>query len=416
VAKKYAILDTSWSLKKQTYRGMAAKYLKWELDRHGLEEYPHEEADIILMTAVSVDGIKLVRRVRKMYPNKTIVLGGAAGTYPSCFSEYVDIVCVGDGQSLLHVLFTEGVEAAKRCPNAFVRGEERVVEVDSNFPYNMPPMQVDSGEVEVWCGRGCKKRCAFCQTGWAYEYSENPDPETLITQINSLKRAGKNVAYLSNDASQHSFFNALPKNKYGSYSVDYIKRNGSPQTREVRLGVEGVSERLRKSVYKPITREDLIEVTAGLTNSGHTVRWFMIAGLPGETDADWEELKTCIQEWKRRSDKQVLTISFTAFYPQPATPFKAAALDDGYQARIDAFLSWFWDGPECMRTRRGYSEHIRIWKPEQPKNRLERAKLYMDVTEEELYRGGYTSPNNRIRYAHMPPVIGGDGENAHLQA
>jgi len=390
----YSIFDACFSENRQSGRGMSAAYLAWELGRHGLQECQIDKSDCILATCQSTEATDAIRGLRRKYPDKIIVCGGAASTSPYSIGKFCDVVCVGDGQKFLSVLFEHGIRAAAQLPNAWVDGESRRVEIDQGFPWDMPPIQAEDGAYRIWCGRGCKHKCRFCQTGWAYRYSENPNPSTVVSQANTLLGQRKKIAYLSNDLSQHSFYRALPATEHGSYSVSFLKKTGSlPPARQIRLGVEGVSDRLRKCVSKPISDLDLLGCTRWLNANGKSVRWFMIAGLPGETSEDWDELRSIIQRWKIQTSKGVLALSFTAFCPDPATPFATAALDDGYWRNFEKFREWFFGG-------RGWSNRIKLMMPQQPDSRMRKAMLSMGLTEGQLRDGGHMSPNARLLYPY----------------
>ena len=321
-------------------------------------------------------------------------MGGATSTSPASLGKYADMVCVGDGQAFMDTLCARGVESARSMPNVWVDGEDRRVTIDQSFPWDCPPIKGEDGAVHVWCGRGCKQRCLFCQTGWAMIYSEHPRPDELLRQVRGLCAVGERVTYLSNDLAQHSFSNRLPATDHGSYSVAYLRRAGLPPSRQVRLGVEGVSSRMRSAVGKPISTEDLVGCTSWLNANGKGVRWFMVAGLPGETCEDWFELRETVQAWKLRTPKGVLGLSFTAFVPEPATPLGAMPLVDDYWAHWLAFKEWFFAG-------QGWSNRVKLMNPCAPAGRLRRAEASMCFGEAELRRGGQWGPNDRVAFPHQ---------------
>lgn len=372
---------------------MAAQYLIWDLARNGAREYPLADANTILITCTSPIDADYIRRIRTTYPHCKIIVGGAGSTSPYSLSRHCDVVCVGDGQEFIHTLCADGFDAAAALPNTFVFGETRAVEVDQGFPWQLPPIQAEDGAYRLWCGRGCKNRCAFCQTGWAHTYTENPDPDTLIWQARALLDSGKKINYLSNDPAQHSFYSRLPAVGHGSYSIRFLKHHGLPPARQIRLGVEGVSERLRTAVGKPISHEDLVGCTSWLNQNKKGVRWFMIAGLPGETEEDWLELRKAVKDWKERTSKGVLGISFTAWCPDPATPIATLPVTDEYWEHFTAFREWFFSGV-------GWSNRIKLMMPQQPESRMRKAELAMGLSEEVLREGGERGPNQRVNYPH----------------
>lgn len=389
---RVAIIDACIPLTKQESQGMAALWLRYELLKYKIDISSIELADTIFITCVAPEQYKLVARIKREHKTKRVYVGGSASTTPTIFIEHCNGVCVGDGQKFISTMATCGIEKAEAISNVLTKDKQAVV-VDQSFPYDAPSIQCEDGAYRLWCGRGCKNKCMFCQTGWAYEYSENPNPTKLIHDAKSLLKTGKRINYLSNDTTQHSFHDLLPKVEHGSFSFKYMQRYGLPAARQVRLGVEGVSERLRKLMLKPISHSDLVKCTAWLNANGRSVRWFMIAGLPTETSQDWEELKQAIQEWKSITQKGVLAVSFTAWRPSPATPTGIFPISDEYHEHFLKFKEWFFTG-------KGWSNRVKIMFPQDPKNRILSALAEMNTTKEALYHGGDWGPNNIVEYPY----------------
>jgi hypothetical protein len=389
---KLSVVDACFPIAKQSY-GMAAMWLQWYIPRVGGTLVSASEADAILVTCVDPRNWKVLKALRKAHPGKRIFAGGAASLSPYSLGLHCDAVCVGNGERFVETLVRHGFDAAMALPESWVNGETRQVEVAAGFPWNCPPIECEDKAYRVWCGRGCKKKCAFCQTGWGMEYQENPDPAALMASIKSLQQQGKKFAYLSNDPNQHSFALMLPKIDSGSYSLDFIRRNGPPSARQVRLGIEGVSERMRKMVGKPISHDDLVKSAAWLNSLGKSVRWFMIAGLPGETEDDWQEIRKAVIHWKRVCSKGVLALSFTAWQPEPATPLGICQIVDDYWQRWESFREWFFSGD-------GWSNRIKLMAPCAPKARMESSMARMGMTEDQLRAGGQWGPNDRVNYPH----------------
>jgi len=387
---KLSVIDACFSINKQS-QGLAAMWIEWFAQRAQTKVVPVRDSDVCAVTCVDPRNWEVCRTIKKKWPH--VKPKRVRGQSPSATRHdfHADAVC--DGRRFMAELIKGGVDAVKHLPETWIRGQDRPVEVAVGFPWDCPPIQAEDGAYRVWCGRGCKKRCAFCQTGWAMAYEENPNGYQLIRQAKNLIQAGKRIAYLSNDPMQHTFGKQLPPVQHGSYSLDYMKRYGAPKARQIRLGVEGVSERLRKFVYKPISTDDLVKASAWLCSLGKSVRWFMIAGLPTEEDGDWEELKDAVTKWKKICHKGVLAISFTAWQPEPATPLGVMPLDDAYWPRWESFKKWFFDGD-------GWSNRVKLMAPAQPKARLKSAIARMGLDEKTLRAGGQWGPNDRVMYAH----------------
>lgn len=385
----YCVLDACFSLRAQQY-GLAARWLVWELQKYGVRLSSPDTAQILLVTCVDPRNWKFLRSVRKKYPTAVIVAGGAGALAPYSLGLYADMVCVGDGRNVVHTLCTQGVLAAGKLPEVWINGESREVQVAPGFPWDCPPIQAEDGAYRVWCGRGCKHSCAYCQTSWSTSYEENPNTKILLSQIGQLQKEKKKFAYLSNDPMQHRFFAQLPSVGHGSFSIEYIRRNGLPPARQLRLGIEGVSARLRKMVGKPLSKQDLEKSAVWMCSHGKSIRWFLIAGIPGEDADDWEELKDVLSYWKRNTVTGVLALSFTAWQPEPATPMGILPLDDSYIDRYNEFSEWFFT--------QGWSNRIKLMRPAGIVARMNSAKARMGLEEKQLYSGGNWGPNDRVAY------------------
>lgn len=414
VSRKFAVIDATADKTEHRFRGLAAKYVDWELRQHGavLVENP-SDADILCVTVVSPhEYLCLPRALRRVGVQPLaakrqrikVVLGGQGALSPAVFDPFIDVACVGEGQAFLGKLVASGIEGVMQLPNAWVPGKSNIVVPDKDFPWNSPPVMAEDGIVRIYASRGCKKKCLFCHTGWATGYREN-DEQLLMEQYRRVVSAGYKVNVVTNDAPALSFFNSIPQMEHFSASYSQTREliaSGdiskiAGKVKSVRFGVEAPSYRIRKIIGKPIDTFDLLRVSCDLLNAGVGVRWFMIAGLPGETDADWDELREAVVLARHKVKKGALQLSFTAFCPDPAAPLCVLPLDDTYYDRFRSFWSWFFDGG-------GFTKRIQLFRCAGPSSRLEHAKASMSATEDELRRGWFDNdnPNWRVQY-NKPP-------------
>lgn len=406
----YAILDAAYGKDAARFRGMAAKYLAWELK--GLDAKVVSDprtADVVLVTypaphdimtfdrALRGHGIEPRRSHRS--PNQAVIVGGGIGLSPAILDERADVVCVGEGRRFIQTLIRDGLSAAKKCPNAWVPGEVRRVIPDDEFPWDLPPVRYEDGIIRLFASRGCKKKCLFCQTGWATPYRENPDTAKMLDQQDRLISAGQPTALVTNDASALAFANELRTQAHysASYSQTLALLDGgvtlSHKVKSIRFGVEAVSENLRRLVGKPIPTKGLVDLTVKLLNDGIGVRWFMIAGLPGESDDDWEDLKLAVLRIKSEAHKGACQLSFTAFVPDPAAPLCLAPLEDLYWERWLKFKGWFFETE-------AFTRRVQLMRPAAPAGRLVKAINSMAASEQQL-RAGWDDtdpPNWRVAY------------------
>lgn len=392
---KLAVIDANYTQDK--YEGMGAAWLRWELYRAGVSESPPELADVLLCTVSSQQGISELRGAIKRTGNKQakVVIGGGGAYAPAVFDGIAHAICVGEGARFVRTLMADGYDAATALPECWTPGDSRPVIPNTDFPWEVPPLKHPDGTVRVFGSRGCRYRCLFCQTGWETIYRVNPEPERLQQQVRMLERQGTRLAIITNDGAEIGV-RLTGQSEFLSVRLDNLKRL-MPITRQttksVRIGVEGVSERLRVAVAKPVSNADLLNVTFGLLANGVGVRWFFIPGLPGETDADYDDLRFLVGEL-HKLPKGVVMMNFHAFIPQPATPLSVLPLVDDYWERFDEFRRWFFHGP-------GFTRHVQIIAPAQYSGRLKRATESMAATEAELRRGWWEHDNANWRVQYL---------------
>ncbi len=398
---RLSIVDANYT--KAQYRSLGALWLEWECERRGIELHDPEAADYLLCTVSSQQGISQLRGALMRARNKTakVIVGGGGAWAPAVFDQVADVVCVGEGARFIETLLVDGYDAACELPESWIPGGVRDVVPYETFPWDMPPLNHPDGTVRVFGSRGCKRRCLFCQTGWESTYRTNPCPERLQAQIDYLNRGGARVALITNDGSDEAV-QVRGQQEFLSMSLSGLQgmmpiTRGT--TKGVRIGVEGVSERLRSAVGKPIDNADLLDVTFGCLANGVGVRWFFIPGLPGEVDADYEDLRQLVREL-HRLDKGCVMMNFHSFIPQPATPLSVLPLVDDYWERFDEFRRWFFHGP-------GFTRRVQIVAPNQYASRIRRAQQSMSATEDELRRGWFDddNPNWRVKYLAPPSKL-----------
>ena len=91
--------------------------------------------------------------------------------------------------------------------------------------------------------------------------------------------------------------------------------------------IDGMSERIRLMVNKPITRKvfgDFMDALFAAECKAHRLKLYSIVGYPTETEDDWMELLEDIRaadgRAASRSDRWVVDVHCTPFRAMPATP------------------------------------------------------------------------------------------------
>uniref|UniRef100_A0A6M3LKF9 Putative radical SAM superfamily protein n=1 Tax=viral metagenome TaxID=1070528 RepID=A0A6M3LKF9_9ZZZZ len=393
---KLAVIDADYP--KPQHVGLAASWLRWHIPRIGGELCSPDNAEILLVTTTSQQQAPHVRHMlRKVRAGKTVIVGGAGAYGPAAFDGIADVVCVGEGLRFVNTLVRDGLGAAAELPEAWIPGGKRPVVPGFDFPWDLPPIMHPDGKYRVFESRGCRHKCLFCQTGWERPYQLTPDLPKLIRTCREMERRKLVYDVVTNDAGVTRIVEKLPGAQMASYRYKHlVSMNPSLLPQTVRIGVEGVSERLRRAVNKPVPTAGLVDLVHRLFAAGRTVRLFFIVGLPLEEASDYDELGDLINGIGR-AEKGVSHFTFHAFIPQPASPLCVFPLADEYWDREESACRRFFDGD-------WFTRRVNWGKPAMYPTRLKNACNSMAASEAELRRGWWhdDSPNWRVQYLAPP--------------
>ena len=384
---KIVVIDSNYS--RPEHIGLAASWLRWEIENAWAILTEPQNADIALITASSQQALSDVKRcLKKINRNNTIVyLGGGCGYAPAIFDGIVDAVCCGEGKRFVRTLLTGGDVLG--LPETWIPNDTRMVIPSQDFPWDCPPIMHPDGVVRVFASRGCNHKCAFCQTGWERSFISHPNPESIKKQCKSILSSGYDFDLVTNDGGD---IFGIENMRAVSIRFDKLK-NLLPLTRAktktVRIGVEGVSERIRLAVNKPISNDELLSVSRELLKAGINVRWFFVLGLPLEQQQDYLELYHLARELKT-FEKGTISTVFHAYIPQPATPLCVFPVVDEYWEPFEEFRRNFFHGDL-------HSNRLQIVPPAQYKTRIKNAMLSMSATENEIRRGWFEHDNKNWR-------------------
>lgn len=262
-----------------------------------------------------------------------IVVGGMATVNPVPFKAYADYVVVGDGEDVLPRLLKDDVAG-----NIYT---DRTDRVKYGVAANLRPFCLDNGKIaRVEIARGCRFRCRFCAVAHHKPYRELAldDLKTLLKTTRT-----KRVSLFAPEPSLHSQHDAINElcARQGKTRTDTDARldrlehaRGTP-----RFGLEGLSERLRRSVAKPYTNGQVIDAFRKALIRGCREVWaYLILDLPGENETDWAEFRDLlaqIGELPGASDLAFKPVA-NVFLPTPGTPMA----NDGIHYDRDYRQQW----------------------------------------------------------------------------
>lgn len=257
--------------------------------------------------------------------NRKIIIGGNTATAnPSILTCFDCLVYLGDGELWNGQLDSEFIVSKNNDSPKNIAISKRI------SPLHYEDIQ-DNKRTFIEMSRGCKNKCLFCQYGWLKPYREC-DIIDLKSVINLAKT--KSVRMFAADRFQHSRYedlriilNNMGKCDTGSdVSLKFLLQNPDylKLTSKVRVGIEGMSTRLRQLIGKNYTDEDIINFCDLVAKAGiKCLDFYMIYGLPTEREEDINSFKNLLERLDEiLPDNYVICIHWNAFTPSSQTPFQ----------------------------------------------------------------------------------------------
>jgi len=212
----------------------------------------------------------------------------------------------------------------------------------------------DRGAVEIQ--RGCSRGCRFCQAGSIYRpVRERPPEEVLQTVGELIANCGYNevslvslstsdypnidelVASLYHRYHSHNLSLSLPSLSIDSFSVRLMDSLVAHKKPGLTFAPEAGSERLRRTINKNISEDEILKTAAAVFDRGWTsLKLYFMLGLPTETTDDIEGIIQLVNKVsslgrKANGKRAQVRISLATFVPKPHTPFQWVAQENEQQ-------------------------------------------------------------------------------------
>lgn len=323
-----------------------------------------------------------------------VIAGGHSTFNPEPMAPYIDVFCIGEGEDvfpevirtyqswkgsgktkreLLEMLAglegiyvpsfyeprynADGTVAGFDVLNgaAKARVRKRIMPVLPEPPerFIVPSVDVVQNRVAIEIMRGCSRGCRFCQAGFITRPVRERPKEMVIHSIDqALEDTGyEEVALLSLSSSDyrpirglvtdlHDLYQkrklnvALPSLRIDTVSVDILEQLRGSRAGGFTLAPEAGSEKIKRTINKYITEEQLLETAEVIYGRGwQTIKLYFMIGLPNETMEDVQAiadlaLKVIKIGRQKIGKRSQLNLGIATFVPKPHTPFQWAKLDD----------------------------------------------------------------------------------------
>lgn len=293
-----------------------------------------------------------------------IIIGGFCTFNPAPLLPYADAVIVGDGEGVI-VPAIEGDYSADNI----LTDEKKSVQWGSAA--DLIPFVHETNEIaRIELARGCRFGCRFCAVKHLKPYRELTTDGVRWALRKTRKRR---VSLFAPEPTMHSQDDMVTElcHTYGKIRVDSDVRLDRLSLRSdsvPRVGVEGLSYRLRKTVKKPYTDDFIVDAVAKCIKSGRKgLFMYFILDLPGETDQDWQEFGALLRRIGALpgADGFLLKPSPSVFMPTPHTPMAGDAINwnRNYSEKWQSFFgrgdARQWDVMMAERSR-VFSPHMRL--------------------------------------------------------
>ncbi len=286
-----------------------------------------------------------------------VIIGGPLTFLdPQLVAPLADVVIIGESENLLEHLVQAVMNSNGRAE--FISQLDSIdgiwIPSTNTPPTFAPPVSLESlpAKAAVWsenaqfkdlflveASRGCPRGCAFCVMSARASYAGKfrPVPAEKIFQSIPVDAPGvglvgaavtdhpeiEQIVRRIVDNGQRVSLSSIRADKFTPILGRALVDGG---LRTLTIAADGSSQRLRESIRKSISADDLLMAAQTAKSMGvKGVKLYSMIGLPGENDEDIEEFVRLII---KMSSIVRVTIAVQAFVPKPCTPLSGVPMEE----------------------------------------------------------------------------------------
>ena len=308
-------------------------------------------------------GINPLRSKRSASDPKIIAGGQLVSMNPAPASAIVDACCIGDGEGVVAGLVDSALSGSPppswSAPGVYVSETPAPTEwqhcddISSTirWPFYNSVTSVGTAGVRrtetferrIEVARGCRKRCRFCGIAWTKKYRELPAGDVAAAIM--AEPARQNIKCFAPEPWLHSqwgdicaAFDSLgKKNQARDMSARTALAVGFGNGGHYSVGIEGLSERLRRSLSKPLSNDSLVDLVEMASGNSGQINLYLMCDLPGETRDDYAEFASALARVNLRTRPPskryhgppggfFITTTLNMFCPTPHTPMELESI------------------------------------------------------------------------------------------
>lgn len=198
--------------------------------------------------------------------------------------------------------------------------------------------------------RSCPQECRFCLASYLTRPFRAASVENIVNTIEKALPHTKKIGLLGPSITEHPEFDKLaselmkreeiqisvPSVRADSLNSLIVQMIKTLHQKSVTIAIESGSERLRSIMKKNLTEEEILKAVELIHAGGlKNMKFYSIAGLPGERQEDLDETVRLMSQLKKTYKQMHFVLGVSSFVPKAQTPFQWSGRDKKSGEKIE---------------------------------------------------------------------------------